>query len=86
MHLVLGHSTVMEHFGLVGQRVLNSYAIDENSNMGWAEGDLVVHFAGCWVEDKCSQKWEQYMAMKQPMPEKSEKPEKPEAREMTDST
>jgi hypothetical protein len=40
--------------------------------MGWQKGDLVVHLAGCWVEDQCSIRWEQYSAMKEALPEKLE--------------
>lgn len=72
MHLALKHHTVMEHFGLVNQRVFNAYPI-ATPNMGWVTGDLVVHLAGCWVEDQCSQRWEQYMAMREFVPEKKEK-------------
>lgn len=68
MHLVMKHHTVMEHFGLVSQRVLNSYPIGI-PHMGWAKGDLVVHLAGCWVEHECNQRWEQYMALREFVPE-----------------
>lgn len=76
MHLVLKHHTVMEHFGLVRQRVLNAYPI-ATKNMGWEKGDLAVHLAGCWVEDQCSERWWQYMALKESMPEKKYKGAKP---------
>lgn len=69
LHLALHHRTVMEHFALVPQTTLNAYAIG-TPGMGWRKGDLVVHFAGCWVEDQCSMRWEQYSAMKEPIPEK----------------
>jgi hypothetical protein len=28
--------------------------------MRWFEGDLVVHFAGCWVNDQCQQRWAEF--------------------------
>jgi hypothetical protein len=70
----MNHYTVMEHFGLVGQRVLNSYPIGI-PHMGWAKGDVVVHLAGCWVEKQCTQRWEQYMALREIVPEKEEEKE-----------
>lgn len=29
-------------------------------NMGWHTDDLVVHLAGCWVENQCNQRWKDY--------------------------
>ncbi|KAH0603472.1 uncharacterized protein H6S33_007794 [Morchella sextelata] len=71
LHLALHHRTVLEHFALVPQTTLNAYAVG-TPGMGWQKGDLVVHLAGCWVEDQCSMRWEQYSAMKEALPEKLE--------------
>lgn len=70
------HHTVREHFGLVSQRVLNAYPV-ATPDMGWLKGDLVVHLAGCWVEGECSNRWEQYMALRELVPEKKHKSDKP---------
>jgi len=55
------HPVIREHMGLVRQRTLNAYPVG-GKEMIWSEGDLVVHMAGCWVDDKCNDRWEQYWA------------------------
>ncbi|KAF8466641.1 galactosyl transferase GMA12/MNN10 family-domain-containing protein [Kalaharituber pfeilii] len=59
LHLVTHHPTVREHVGFVPQRAVNSYAVG-GDNMGWKTGDLVVHFAGCWVDNKCKERFEDF--------------------------
>lgn len=54
------HPTILEHVGIVPQRLFNAYPIGQPT-MGWQEGDLIVHLAGCWVQNECQQRWEQYM-------------------------
>jgi hypothetical protein len=59
LHMVLNHKIVRDHTGYVPQRVLNAYSVG-GDNMGWKTGDLVVHFAGCWVENKCDERWKDF--------------------------
>ncbi|KAF2098197.1 hypothetical protein NA57DRAFT_40922, partial [Rhizodiscina lignyota] len=56
IHLATQHPKIRSHMGIVSQRVLNAYP-EGGSEMGWRKGDLVVHLAGCWVGDKCPQRW-----------------------------
>ena len=35
-----------------------------NDKMGWAPGDLVVHFAGCWVKNQCEGNWNKMWAQR----------------------
>jgi hypothetical protein len=48
-----------EHVGLLKQRVANAYP-EGGNDMRWQTNDLVVHLAGCWVEDKCQERWKTY--------------------------
>lgn len=50
--------------GLVQQRVLNAYPVG-GEEMVWHDGDLVVHMAGCWVNDKCNEWWEEFWAKRE---------------------
>lgn len=59
LKMVINHKSVRDHVGYVNQRVLNAYPIGA-SNMGWFTGDLVVHFAGCWVEKRCAVQFENF--------------------------
>lgn len=59
LNLVINHKSVRDHVGYVNQRVINAYPVG-GSNMGWYTGDLVVHFAGCWVEHKCAAQFEDF--------------------------
>lgn len=47
-------------------RTANAYAI--GGEMGWQKGDLVVHFAGCWVDGVCQERWNQYWAQREVLP------------------
>jgi hypothetical protein len=44
-HLIVKHPYLHQRVGFVEQRLINAYAFGSNT---WAEGDLLVHFAGCW--------------------------------------
>lgn len=59
LKMVVNHKSVRDHVGYVNQRVLNAYPVG-GSNMGWFTGDLVVHFAGCWVEKRCAVQFEDF--------------------------
>jgi hypothetical protein len=48
-----------EHTGLIKQRVANAY-VEGGPSMSWEKGDLVVHLAGCWVSDKCEERWNEF--------------------------
>lgn len=63
-HLIRTHPSVRSHMGLVRQRVLNAYPVGEEK-MVWHDGDLVVHMAGCWIDDKCNERWEEFWAKKE---------------------
>lgn len=51
------------HLGIVPFRLLQSWAV-KSDIMGWVPGDLVIHFAGCWVRNHCKQSWEEYWQKK----------------------
>jgi hypothetical protein len=68
MHLVKEHPTVLEHVALVPQREINAYPLKDVEHMGWYPGDLVVHIAGCWVNNQCNDQWVEYMAKRTPAP------------------
>ena len=59
LKMVINHKSVRDHVGYVNQRVINAYPVG-GDNMGWYTGDLVVHFAGCWVEHKCAAQFEDF--------------------------
>ena len=44
-YLIIQHPHVRERVGFVDPRLINAYV--EGAQM-WREGDLVLHFAGCW--------------------------------------
>ncbi|OCK81778.1 glycosyltransferase family 34 protein [Lepidopterella palustris CBS 459.81] len=58
-HLMLEHPLVREHVGIFPQRMFNAYAVGDD-NMGFRDGDLLVHFAGCWVGGKCHDWFEEF--------------------------
>ncbi|KAJ6263287.1 hypothetical protein Dda_1849 [Drechslerella dactyloides] len=59
LHMVEHHRAVREHLALVPQRVLNGFPVGWE-NMGWHTDDLVVHLAGCWVDNACNERWQLY--------------------------
>jgi len=67
MHLIKEHEVVREHMALLPQTMINSYPVKDVPNMGWMRGQLVIHFAGCWVERKCNDQWKEYMALRTPV-------------------
>jgi hypothetical protein len=64
LHFVKHHKTFREHTGMLKQRVANAYS-EGDLNMAWQEGDLVVHFAGCWVPGNCNERWQAFWGMRQ---------------------
>ncbi|KAK1909211.1 hypothetical protein P3342_011290 [Pyrenophora teres f. teres] len=58
-HLMLEHQLVRQHVGIYPQRKFKAY-VQGGSNMGYRDGDLVVHLAGCWVTESCKDWFEQY--------------------------
>lgn len=44
-YLIVKHPQLRQRVGFVEQRLINAYA---NGVCAWIEGDLLVHFAGCW--------------------------------------
>lgn len=45
--------------GLVPQRTINGYSY-RGADFGWSRGELVIHFAGCWVGHQCKEKWDSF--------------------------
>lgn len=62
-HLMLEHQLVRNHVGIYPQRKFNAY-VQGGDNMGYRDGDLLVHFAGCWVGGKCEQWFEEFWGKK----------------------
>jgi hypothetical protein len=62
-HLMLEHPLVREHVGVFPQRLFNAYPIGGDT-MGWREGDLMVHLAGCWVggDHICRERFDEFWA------------------------
>ncbi|KAF2632807.1 glycosyltransferase family 34 protein [Macroventuria anomochaeta] len=62
-HLMLEHQLVRNHVGIYPQRKFNAY-VQGGDNMGYRDGDLLVHFAGCWVGGKCQEWFEEFWGKK----------------------
>ncbi|KAH7394624.1 galactosyl transferase GMA12/MNN10 family-domain-containing protein [Pyrenochaeta sp. MPI-SDFR-AT-0127] len=62
-HLMLEHQLVRNHVGIYPQRKFNAY-VQGNDNMGYRDGDLLVHFAGCWVDGNCQEWFEEFWGQK----------------------
>lgn len=79
LNMVVNHKSVRDHVGYTNQRVINAYPVG-GDNMGWYTGDLVVHFAGCWVENKCAAQfndfWNRRKTVEQVKKERKKGPEK----------
>ncbi|KAI5817172.1 galactosyl transferase GMA12/MNN10 family-domain-containing protein [Pyronema omphalodes] len=63
-HLISEHQTMMEHIAFVQQKEINAYPIRNIQGMSWETGDLVVHIAGCWVNNECNKQWKEMMAQR----------------------
>jgi galactosyl transferase GMA12/MNN10 family len=44
-YLIVKHPALRERIGFVRQRLINAFPIGIHM---WTEGELLVHFAGCW--------------------------------------
>ncbi|KAF2476633.1 uncharacterized protein BDR25DRAFT_322036 [Lindgomyces ingoldianus] len=62
-HLMLEHQLVRNHVGIYPQRKFNAY-VQGGNTMGYRDGDLMVHFAGCWVGGKCKDWFEEFWGKK----------------------
>ena len=62
-HLMLEHKLVRQHVGIYPQRKFNAY-VQGGSNMGYRDGDLLVHLAGCWVTKQCQEWFEEFWGRK----------------------
>ncbi|KAF2751878.1 glycosyltransferase family 34 protein [Sporormia fimetaria CBS 119925] len=58
-HLMLEHALVRRHVGIYPQRKFNAY-VQGGDNMGYRDGDLLVHLAGCWVNNYCVEWFEEF--------------------------
>jgi hypothetical protein len=62
-HFLLEHPIMRRHIGIFPQRKFNAY-VQGGDNMGYRDGDLLVHFAGCWTANKCGGWFEEFWAKK----------------------
>jgi hypothetical protein len=69
IHFIQQCDEIFDHTALVDQHVMNAYHVGDK-HMQWQEGDIAVHFAGCWVEDHCNENFEERWAMRTPVPGK----------------
>ncbi|KAF2020349.1 glycosyltransferase family 34 protein [Aaosphaeria arxii CBS 175.79] len=58
-HLMLEHQLVRDHVAIFPQRKFNAF-VQGGDKMGWRDGDLLVHLAGCWVNKHCGEWFEQF--------------------------
>lgn len=72
-HLIFSHPMIREHVGFVEQHLINSYPYPGIKNGGFVDGGLVVHFAGCWVDNRCAEQWKEYWGKKMTVAEAREK-------------
>lgn len=68
-HLNVNHKAVRERIGIVPQRMLNSYIADDLWS-GFEDGDLTIHFAGCWIPGDCDARWSRHWKTRKRVPEK----------------
>lgn len=54
-HLVSERHSFKRHIGVIPLGIINAYPI--GGDLGWREGRVAIHFAGCWVENKCARQW-----------------------------
>lgn len=67
-HLNVNHKPIRERIGIVPQRMLNSYIADDLWS-GFEEGDLAIHFAGCWIPGDCDARWLRHWKIRKRVPE-----------------
>ncbi|ORX88173.1 galactosyl transferase [Basidiobolus meristosporus CBS 931.73] len=65
-HLFETSPDVAEHFYFVPQNLINAFPIeacgDEDYVHSYKEGDLIIHFAGCWIQSRnnCKERFDEY--------------------------
>jgi galactosyl transferase GMA12/MNN10 family len=59
LDLFLQHPIIREHTGLIDMHWFNAYPVG-GTGTGWSDGDVAVHFAGCWVEHHCTEYFEDF--------------------------
>ncbi|KAK9370710.1 galactosyl transferase GMA12/MNN10 family-domain-containing protein [Lipomyces kononenkoae] len=65
-HIILNHAKIRSRVAVVHQRAINAFSVgDDDQKMGWMTGDLVVHFAGCWVQNECDLRWKDFWSRRQ---------------------
>lgn len=64
LHFLRYHDTFRNHLGLVPQNTINAYA-HGGPPMGFRKGDLVIHFAGCWMGKHCNKMWNEWWVKKE---------------------
>ena len=62
-HLMLEHQLIRNPVGIYPQRKFNAY-VQGGDNMGYRDGDLLVHLAGCWVPGSCKEWFEEFWGKK----------------------
>ncbi|ORX92722.1 hypothetical protein K493DRAFT_303137 [Basidiobolus meristosporus CBS 931.73] len=74
-HLFETRPDVAEHFYFVPQNLINAFPDngsyrDEDEVYSYREGNLLIHFAGCWVngQERCQQLFEEYWNRRIPVP------------------
>lgn len=68
-HLNINHWYIRKHIGVVPQRMLNSYIADDLWS-GYDDGDIAIHFAGCWIPGDCDARWQRHWKKRGRVPEK----------------
>ncbi|KAK9313701.1 galactosyl transferase GMA12/MNN10 family-domain-containing protein, partial [Lipomyces starkeyi] len=63
-HIIVNHPRIRSRVAVVPQRVINAFSVGDDQ-MGWMTGDLVVHFAGCWVQNECDKRWKDFWSRRQ---------------------
>lgn len=66
-HLATEHEQVRKHVGIVQLREINAYALKNVDNWSWEKGVLAIHFAGCWVADRCVPLWNEFLGYMTPV-------------------
>ncbi|KAK9371564.1 galactosyl transferase GMA12/MNN10 family-domain-containing protein [Lipomyces chichibuensis] len=67
-HMIVNNKEIRQHVAIVSQRVINAFSVG-GEHMGWKTGDLVVHFAGCWVENACDSRWKDFWSRRKTVSE-----------------
>ncbi|KAK9461517.1 galactosyl transferase GMA12/MNN10 family-domain-containing protein [Lipomyces oligophaga] len=63
-YIFMNYPRMQDHFAFVPLRTINAISVGQ-SGMGWLSGDLVVHFAGCWVTQECDTRWKDFWSRRE---------------------